>query len=280
MEGNKVKLAILDMYNGIENQGMRCLREIAEDYYCDLEYEVFDVRQKLQIPDFNKYQIFISSGGPGNPLEGDGIWDKAYFELIDNLWQYNLSVKHPWRKKYAFFICHSFQMVCYHFGLGTITKRAMTSFGIHPAHKTADGLLDPLYKNLPDPHYVVESRDYQLVQPDLEVFERQGAKILALEKIRNHLEYERAILAVRFSPEFVGTQYHPEADPIGMQKHFEKSENRDKIIRNFGLSKYLTMMRHLNDKDKITLTHASIIPGFLDAAIKAINIRKFEEIEI
>lgn len=280
MEGNKVKLAILDMYNGIENQGMRCLHEIAEDYKCDLEYEVFDVRQKIQIPDFNEYQIFISSGGPGNPLEGDGIWDEAYFELIDNLWQHNLSVEHPGNKKYAFFICHSFQMVCNHFGLGTITKRAMTSFGIHPAHKTPDGLVDPLYKNLPDPHYVVESRDYQLVQPDLEVFERKGAKILALEKIRNHLEYERAIMAVRFSPEFVGTQYHPEADPIGMQKHFEKSENRDKIIRNFGLSKYLTMMRHLNDKDKITLTHASIIPGFLDAAIKAIKIGKFEEIEI
>lgn len=280
MEGNKIKLAILDMYNGIENQGMRCLREIAEDYCCDLEYAVFDVRQKSQIPKINEYQIFISSGGPGNPLEGDGIWDKAYFELIDNLWQHNLSVEHPWEKKYAFFICHSFQMVCNHFGLGTITKRAMTSFGTHPAHKTADGLEDPLYKNLPDPHYVVESRDYQLIQPGLEVFERKGAKILALEKIRNHLEYERAILAVRFSPEFVGTQYHPEADPIGMQKHFEKSENRDKIIRNFGLSKYLTMMRHLNDKDKIILTHASIIPGFLDAAIKAINIEKFEEIEI
>ena len=277
---NKIKLAILDMYNGIENQGMRCIREIAEDYCCDLEYEVFDVRQKVEIPDINAFDIYISSGGPGDPLEGDGIWDKAYFELIDNLWRYNQEVKNVWEKKYVFFICHSFQMVCHHFGLGLVTKRAMTSFGTHPAHKTIHGLTDPLYMNMPDPHYVVESRDYQLVQPNLDIFEQKGAKILALEKIRNHLDFERAILAVRFSPEFVGTQYHPEADPTGMRKHFEKPENRDKVIGNFGLSKYLTMMRHLDDKDKIILTHASIIPGFLDSAIKALNVNKFEEIGI
>jgi homoserine O-succinyltransferase/O-acetyltransferase len=277
---NKIKLAILDMYNGIENQGMRCIREIAEDYCCDLEYDVFDIRQRVEIPDINKYDIYISSGGPGDPLEGDGVWDKAYFDLIDAIWLHNQSVKHIWEKKHVFFICHSFQMVCHHFGLGSVTKRAMTSFGTHPAHKTIHGLTDPLYINMPDPHYVVESRDYQLVQPNLEVFEQKGAKILALEKIRNHLDFERAILAVRFSPEFVGTQYHPEADPTGMRKHFEKPENRDKVIGNFGLSKYLTMMRHLDDKDKIILTHSSIIPGFLDSAIKAINVNKLEEIGV
>ena len=36
------------------------------------------------------------------------------------------------------------------------------------------------------------------------------AQVLSLEKIRTHVEYERAIMAVRFSDEFVGTQYHPE----------------------------------------------------------------------
>jgi homoserine O-succinyltransferase/O-acetyltransferase len=162
-------------------------------------------------------------------------------------------------------------MACHHFGLAKVTKRNMTSFGIHPVHKTHAGQNDCLYTNMPDPHYVVDSRDYQIVQPDLDVFQKKGAKILALEKMRNHFEYERAIMAVRFSDEFVGTQYHPEADPDGMKKHFSEEKNKLDIIRNYGLRKYVSMMRHLDDKDKITLTHSAIIPGFLDNAIQCIK---------
>jgi imidazoleglycerol phosphate synthase glutamine amidotransferase subunit HisH len=31
---------------------------------------------------------------------------------------------------------------------------------------------------------------------------------------RDHVQYERAIMAVRFTDYFVGTQFHPEADPV------------------------------------------------------------------
>jgi imidazoleglycerol phosphate synthase glutamine amidotransferase subunit HisH len=43
---------------------------------------------------------------------------------------------------------------------------------------------------------------------------KKGAKIISLEKIRDHVQYERAIMAVRFTDYFVGTQFHPEADPV------------------------------------------------------------------
>ena len=72
----------------------------------------------------------------------------------------------------------------------------------------------------------VDSREWQLVQPNRKVFKKLGAKILSLEKIRTHVELERAIMAIRFSPEMVGTQFHPEADPEGMKKHFSVEENR------------------------------------------------------
>jgi imidazoleglycerol phosphate synthase glutamine amidotransferase subunit HisH len=43
------------------------------------------------------------------------------------------------------------------------------------------------------------------------------------------VQYERAIMAVRFTPYFVGTQFHPEADPISFISHLRNKEAKDKI---------------------------------------------------
>ncbi|MBK9152457.1 MAG: GMP synthase [Saprospiraceae bacterium] len=264
----KFRLALLDMNAGKPNQGMRCIREIAHMFSDDFYIEEFDVRQHCEIPD-TSFDVYISSGGPGNPLEGDGVWDKAWYELVDALWMHNKV--HRYGKKHFFFVCHSFQMACNHFGLGSITRRKSTSFGIMPVHMTKFAYADPIFKGLPDPFYAVDSRDWQLVQPNLNVLARHGATILALEKIRTHVEYERAIMAVRFSKEFVGTQFHPEADVAGMKVHFSKEEIRKQVIENFGQAKYDSMMEHLEDPDKIDLTHRTILPTFIKKALEALH---------
>ena len=264
---HKLKLAILDMNAGKANQGMRCIRDIANIYQNEFDITEFDVRVSNEVPDTG-FDVYISSGGPGNPLEGNGIWDKKWYALVDDLWQHNQTNR--FGKKYMFFVCHSFQMACHHFQLGEITERKSTSFGIMPVHKTRFGEIDPIFMNLPDPFYAVDSRDWQLIQPDLTVFQKHGAKILALEKIRTHVEYERAIMAVRFSPEFIGTQFHPEADPEGMMSHFSKEDIRNQVIENFGQEKYNDMMEHLNDPDKIELTHDTILPYFIENALDSI----------
>lgn len=263
MNDKKLRLALLDMNNGYPNQGMRCLRKIVGAYTDVLEYEEFDVRQKNELPD-QSFDIYISSGGPGNPLEDGGLWLERYKDLIDGLWQHNLIVGS--RKKYAFFICHSFQLVAQHFQLGNITKRKSTSFGVYPIHKASAGKKDKLLSKLSDLYYAVDSRDYQLIQPRLKVFKEHGASILSLEKIRTNVEFERAIMAVRFSKEFVGTQFHPEADPEGMKSYFQEEVNRNKVILNFGEQKYLDMMTQLDDPEKIDLTHRSLLPGFIEMA--------------
>jgi imidazoleglycerol phosphate synthase glutamine amidotransferase subunit HisH len=51
-----------------------------------------------------------------------------------------------------------------------------------------------------------------VVQPKLSVL-RKGSQNYLFGKIRDHVQYERAIMAVRFNY-FVGTQFHPEADPM------------------------------------------------------------------
>ncbi len=263
----KLKLAILDMNDGKPNQGMRCIRDITAMYSSVFDITEFDVRSKNEVPD-TSFDVYISSGGPGNPMEGNGIWDKAWYNLVGDLWEFNL--KNKYEKKYMFFICHSFQMACHYFELGTLAPRKSTSFGVMPVHLTKYGDTDAIFARLPDPFHAVDSRDFQLIQPDLDVFRLHGARILALEKIRTYVDYERAIMAVRFSDEFIGTQFHPEADPVGMKIHFEKPEVRGKVIENFGQAKYDSMMDHLDDPDKIELTHNTILPRFIENALDSI----------
>lgn len=263
MEKHKLKMAILDMNNNEPNQGLRCLVDIAKSFHNEIDFKIYNVRANQELPDLS-YDIYLSSGGPGSPLE-TGAWRIPYLELIQNIWDFNLNSSDE--KKYVFLICYSFQVVCDYFRLGEMRPRKSTSFGILPIHKTKAGLKDRLLEGLDDPFYAVDSRSWQLVQPRLKVFKDQGAKILSLEKIRTHVEYERAIMAVRFSEEFVGTQFHPEADPIGMYAHFSEEVNRQKVITNFGIEKYNRMMDRMDDEDKIIKTYGIILPHFIKEAI-------------
>jgi len=105
----KLRLAILDLNAGLPNQGMRCISEIVSNYHHLLEVDVFDVRVTAEVPDLS-YDIYISSGGPGNPMEGDGVWDERFYTLVQDVWEYNKYEGHP--KKYFFFICHSLRSLC------------------------------------------------------------------------------------------------------------------------------------------------------------------------
>ncbi|NNE31639.1 MAG: GMP synthase [Winogradskyella sp.] len=267
MINNKVTLAILDMNNGVPNQGLRCIEEIVGTFHLDVAYRIFDVRAKGEIPD-TSYDIYITSGGPGSPLEQEA-WRKPYLQLMQQLWDYNKLATE--QKKHVFFICYSFQVICDYFQLGEIKKRKSTSFGILRVHKTKKGHNDLILQDLNDPFYAVDSRDWQLVQPRLTVFKKHGAKILSLEKIRTHVELERAIMAVRFSEEFVGTQFHPEAEPVSMEAFFKLEANKKIVIESFGEAKYNQMMDRVDDPDKLTMTYKTILPKFIQNAIKQIR---------
>ncbi|PSL07865.1 GMP synthase-like glutamine amidotransferase [Cecembia rubra] len=264
----KIKIALLDMYNGKPNQGMRCIHDIVGRFPEELRLDVFDVRQKHELPNFEDYNLFISSGGPGNPLECDGIWDAKFGQLLDDIYQWN---QIHTRKKYMLFICHSFQMAVKHFGLAEVNKRKSTSFGVLTVHKTEEGMNDPLFEGLENPFWAIDSRDYQVVKPHPKKFKEMGAQIIALEKIRNHVEYERAIMGVRFSDELVGTQFHPEADPVGFFNHLKKHEVREEIIALKGKAKYLFMLEHVVEEHTIYKTNETLIPNFLRRSIQKIR---------
>ena len=271
MGNNSIKIAVLDMYDGQPNQGMRCIVDIINRFNQIVTFQIFDVRGKSEFPDIKKFDIYISSGGPGNPLEGDGNWDVKYYAFIDELTKWNNENK---VKKHVLFICHSFQMACKHFGLAEITKRRDTSFGAMTIHKTKEGFDDPIFEGLADPFYAIDSRDYQVVQPKLSVFFFFLAKIISLEKIRDHVKFERAIMGVRFTDYFVGTQFHPEADPISFISQLRNRETKEKIRNIKGKRKFRNMLEDLLDDDKIYRTNETLIPNFLRIAINDLMISK------
>lgn len=268
-EKTSIKVAILDLYNGHPNQGMRCFQEILDKYktqnQLDLSYEVFDVRGNNEVPGIG-FDIYISSGGPGSPIDSEGsVWENSYFNLIGQIQKHNGS-GHP-QKKYVLFVCHSFQLMCRHYGLGTVNQRHSTSFGILPVHQTAAGHQDPVFAGLPEPFYSVDSRDWQVIQPNHNRFAELGATLLAIEKERPNVAFERCMMAVRFNEYFLGTQFHPEADPAGMRLRLLEPLKKEQTVAEHGEQKYNEMLERSEDPDKLKLTQNTLIPNFLNQAI-------------
>src|SRR4051812_43617893 len=165
---NPIKIAVLDLYEGEANEGMRCIRELIEQFRdvhrINLTYQVFDVPLKNEIADLS-FDAYISSGGPGSPLASEGSeWEQQYFSLMNGIIQYNRS--NPFKRKHVFLICHSLQIFCRYYGYAKVTKRKSTAFGIMPVNITKEGRRDPILSGLEDTFYAVDSRDYQIVQPN------------------------------------------------------------------------------------------------------------------
>lgn len=75
-------------------------------------------------------------------------------------------------------------------------------------------------------------------------------------------------MAIRFNDYFIGTQFHPEADAVGMTVHLNTPDRKETVIKNHGEDKWQSMIEHLNDPDKILWTYSHIIPNFLNVAIE------------
>jgi len=266
----KLKIALLDLYEGVANQGMRCIREILNQFsemnQFDIQVDEFEVRLEKQVPGL-EYDIYISSGGPGSPLDSEGSeWEAVYFNWLNKVEKFNGNAANN-IKKQVFFICHSFQLACRHYGIAEVSKRKSTSFGVFPIHYLTDAENEPIFEGLQDPFYAVDSRDYQVIKPIHNRIRQMGGTILAIEKNRPHVPLERAIMAVRFNENMIGTQFHPEADAIGMSMYLQTPEKKETVIANHGEEKWKSMIEHLSDPDKIMYTYAHILPNFLNTAV-------------
>lgn len=267
----EIKAAIIDLYNNEKNEGMRCIQDLLKEANnrfedINLSYDIYETRYKDEVPSID-YDIYFSSGGPGNPFDGEGkVWEKKYFNLLDEIYTHNQNSNE--RKKYIFFICHSFQIMARYFKFGTVTNRESRSFGVVPIFKTEEGEKESIFNNLNNPFYGADFRNWQVIQPNQEVINSLGAKILAIEDFHKHdPKLERAMMAVRISDEIIGTQFHPEADPKSMLYHFNQPEKQKEVIAEYGEEKLRLMLKLLENPDNIPLTRNTVIPNFLNNAI-------------
>lgn len=270
MEKKSVRIAILDLYEGRANQGMRCIRDIIRSWaiqqQLDVHTDEYDVRLKNELPD-TTYDIYISSGGPGDPLiTRFDDWDISWCRWLDKIERWNQNPSKQ-QKKFVFFICHSFQLASRYFNTGLVCKRKSTAFGVFPMHMLEGGALEPVFEGLRDPFYGVDSRDYQVIQPNHTLLNQMGARILCIEKSRPHVPYERAVMGIRFNDYMIGTQFHPEADATGMSMYLQTDEKKQTVVQNYGYTKWESMLEHLEDPDKISWTYSHILPNFLNESI-------------
>jgi len=278
LANQKIKIAIIDLYNGEENQGMRCIQDHL--YEMDtiyervpMEYKIYDSRLKEEDAGLD-HDIYISSGGPGSPFEGVGQkWEDDYFRLLDGIYNHN---QRSDRKKYVFFICHSFQMMARFFGFGEVMKREKKSFGIIPFNLTEDGKNDPIFSHLTNPFYGADFRGWQVIHPDYKKLIELGGKILAMERELAAVYVEPAMMAVRISDEIMGTQFHPEADPPSMYYHFRQPERKVQVVEQYGEKAYYDMILQLENPVNIYNTKKTVLPGFLRNAIE--NLAELKEV--
>lgn len=257
----ELTIALLDMYAGAPNEGMRCISEIinqfGEETHIKTTINTFEIRHNLEIPDLSA-DVFISSGGPGSPQSDGENWDNLYNDWLFALVEFN---KTSLIKKPALFICHSFQLACRHLKIGTISKREQTSFGIFPVYQTTDN--NPLFNNLHNPFHAFDNRDFQ-VTPAADLPEQ--STILAVEET-NDL-YSNAIMAIQFNESMWGTQFHPEADSKGMMLYLQRDERKKQIIEIHGEQKWNEMMRVAENPMALNNTRNCIIPNFLKMALE------------
>lgn len=156
-----------------------------------------------------------------------------------------------------------------YFGLGDVIKRNSESFGVVPIHKTENGKHDGLIKDLPEPFYAADYREWQVVNPNHKAFEELGAQILCLENEHAHNNSENALMAVRVNDEFIGTQFHPEADASSLNYYFNKPERKEYVVSEYGEKRYLEMMGILENPAGLMLTQKTVLPNFLKHTLKS-----------
>lgn len=201
------KLALLDMSQGFQSRGVPSLKRLGErrGYQVDL----FDVRIEEKLPRLQDYDVFISSGGPGEPnLKGKG--EEQAVELYRSIDHHNSSSE---QQKQLLTICHSHQLLCMAFGLGTLVERPEGRLlGPHPQTK------HPLAPYDIGITYGMESRFYGISDGFTE-----NSKDLKFVPLL--LGVDKALTAVAScDSKMLSVQFHLEAEPDEADAMFDDPE--------------------------------------------------------
>jgi GMP synthase-like glutamine amidotransferase len=270
MTEQHLSVAVLSMYRDQESQGMKYIRyflDNAADFIPGLRisYRIFATRKHNELPGAEDFDVFISTGGPGDPHDGLGQdWEKNYFAFLRAFQARNQSGKNP---GFLFSICHSFQLLCRFFDIAQVVPRSEPCFGIMECRPEQAGKQDLIFGKLPDPFLVVENRSWQCIQPDEKKMHELGIAILARE-LHPLPGSEAALLAMRISPYWLATQFHPEANPEEMKQLFSTEKKKQEVLTEYCDEKWEGIMNFLQQQNpSLTDTYHCLLPGFFRAVL-------------
>lgn len=264
------------MNNGHVNQAMRCLRGLVATFFerarqanptlaCEL-IEVSPRDTNRVIP--RDADLYLSSGGPGSPFDGDGEpWVADFSRFCDDILESH--VRGGGEQKSLFAICYSFEMVVRHFELATIAPRAERKFGVMPVYTTPDGQAHALLGAFGDRLFAFEHRNWEAVDLDHAKLRSLGGLLLARES-RDGVSKGRAILALDVAPGIEAVQFHPEADRAGVMNWVARPEQAAAFKAVYGEVTYQAMLRTLDDPRRLARTYALVIPCWMARRFNAL----------
>ena len=258
------------MNNGVPNEAVRCFRRLIESFAeraraanPGLQTPIAHVQPRNlgeKVP--REVDLVVSSGGPGSPRDGyDQPWADAYRAFLDSVVDRNLAA--PSRAPSVFAVCHSFEISVLHFGIAKMRARPSTKFGLMPAYITAEGMKSELFERFGDRLFAFEHRGWEAVDLDAAKLKKLGGALLATESRPGRTDKGDGLLAFRFAPGIVGTQFHPEGDKPGVIAWITRPEMAQAFKKVYGEPLYERMMKSLQDSDRLARTFALLVPGWL-----------------
>lgn len=259
------------MNNGVVNEATRCFRRIFDTFQVrvraanpqvDVRLKHVQPRNLGELPDRDA-DLVMSSGGPGSPHDGwDEAWCTGYRHFLDHVM--DRATKDPAHAPALFAVCHSFEIAIEHFGFARMTRRESLKFGVMPAYVTEAGQSSWLFKPFEDRLFVWEHRNYQAVDLDERKLERLGGELWAVEsRPGGEVDKGDGLLAFRFGPGIVGTQFHPEADRPGVLAWIKRPEHAQNVVDTYGEGLYERMIKTLEDPTRLARTYALLLPTWL-----------------
>jgi GMP synthase-like glutamine amidotransferase len=262
-------VCLVDMNNGHVNQAMRCLRGIVYNFFehvrrsnpslpCVLG-EVSPRDTGNAVP--RDYDLYISTGGPGSPYDGDGMpWVTDYSEFLDVV--ADSAIRGGAKQRAIFAICYSFEMVVRHFRIAAVVPRTERKFGVMPVYTTPEGQAHPLLRPFGDRLFAFEHRSWEAVDLDERKLSALGGELLARES-RDGMSKGRAILGLDVTAGIEAVQFHPEADRPGVMNWVSRPEQAAAFKACYGEVTYQAMLRTLDDPRRLARTYALVIPGWM-----------------
>ena len=275
-----LKIGVIDMNAGHANEAIRCIGVLIDQFAgrvqavnpaLGIERVRVSPRDKGETPP-NDCHLYISSGGPGSPFDGDGQpWVERYYSFLDAIVDDN--IVRASRGRALFCVCYSFEMAVRHFQYAEMAPRASRKFGVMPVYTTEAGRGHPLLASFGDRLFAFEHRNWEAIGLDESNMRKHGGKLLARES-RDGVSKGAALLGFDFAPGIEGVQFHPEADRPGVISWVARPEQAEAFKQAYGVTTYERMIKTLDNPERLARTFAMLIPGWLTRRFNAIADRE------